>query len=64
LVEQLAANIQFMEIEGMENRGKDILAERRDKSQAEEPAGKWAIVLLVTLLVLFAFAYFVQPLHG
>ena len=52
-----------MEIEGIRNYGKDILAERREKVLAQEPAGKWAVVM-VAVLVEFAFATFVQPLHG
>lgn len=52
-----------MEIEGMESYGKEILVERK-VSQAQEPFIKWAIVLLATLLALFVFAFYVQPLHG
>jgi hypothetical protein len=48
----------------MQSYGKDILAERRDKVEAQEPAGKWALVMGAAIVGLYLFAYFVQPLHG
>jgi hypothetical protein len=53
-----------VEIQGIKSYGKDILAERREKVQAQEPAGKWAVVMVAMLVGLFVFASFVQPLHG